>query len=79
MGCFCRVGGWGGGNQTGVGGFFFELDGQEYGQGGGLAGYGDGWAGKNLRDKGSLARIVNKGSGKNFGVVPVLKSWRRER
>ena len=39
-----------------------------------MAGYRPGWAGKNLRDKGSLARIVNKGSGKNLGVVPVLKS-----
>ena len=44
-----------------------------------MAGYRLGWSGKSLRDKGLLARIVNKGQGKNLGVVPVLKSWRRER
>ena len=74
MGCFCRVGGWGGGDQAGVGGFFFEPVGSENAQGGGMAGYRPGWAGKSLRGKGSLARIVNKEEGKNLGVVPVLKS-----
>ena len=39
-----------------------------------MAGYRLGWAGKSLRCRRLLARIVNKGSGKNLGVVPVLKS-----
>ena len=60
MGCLCRVGGWGGGVQTGAGEFFFELDGPENGQGGGMAGHGLGWAGKSLRDPRRLAWIVNR-------------------
>ena len=73
--------GWGLGRGRSDGGWkiFFESVGPENGQGGGMAGYRLGRAGKSLRDKGSLARIVNKESGKNLGVVPVLKSWRRER
>ena len=74
MGCFCRVGAWGGAVQTGAGRFFFELVGLDNGQGGGMTGYRPGWSGKSLRDKGLLARIVNKGSRKNLGGVPVLKS-----
>ena len=60
MACFGRVGGWGGGDQAGAGGLFFELVGPENGQGDGMAGYRPGRAGKSLRDKGLLARIVNK-------------------
>ena len=59
MGCFCRVGGWGGAVQTGAGRFFFESVGLDNGQGGGMAGYRPGWAEKSLRGKGSLAWIVN--------------------
>ena len=67
------------GCSDGDGRIFFESVGAENGQGGGMAGYRLGRAGKSLRDKGLLARIVNKGEKKNLGVVPVLKSWRRER
>ena len=68
--------GWGLGRGCSDGGWkiFFESVGPDNGQGGGRAGYRPGWAGKSLRDKGLLARIVDKGSRKNLGGVPVLKS-----